>query len=93
MKGGCVNIDCTGLDLRTASAQTISGLYRRMQDAMKQNKPAFAYNLGWGSGKTMTPVQVFMQQEDSTTIVATASTLQIWVTSSDAATVVNMIQD
>ena len=88
---GYILIDAPTLDLTKGSTeQTISGIYARVQAAMKTNKPIFVENAKWGT-KVMTPIQVMCQQEDATTVVATASTLQIWITSADKVTIVNLV--
>ena len=89
---GYILIDAPTLDLTKGSTeQSISGIYARVQAAMKTNKPIFVENAKWGTGNVMTPIQVMCQQEDATTVVATASTLQIWITSADKVTIVNLV--
>ncbi len=83
-------VDCTGLDLTKGSTeQTINGLYARVKDAMAMNKEIIAYNCNWG-GLPVTPIGCMAIQVLSNTIVATASTLQIWITSADKVTIVNL---
>ena len=91
MKGGYINIDCTGLDLTKGSTQqTITGIYNTVKNAMNANKPMFAYNAKWGNTKIVTPISVFAIQEDSTTIIVTSSTLQIVIKNTDKVTINNM---
>ena len=91
MKGGYTMIDCTGLDyIKGSTEQTITGLYAKLEAAIKANKPIIAYNGTWGD-HPMSPILCFAQEETSTLIIATASTLQIRVTSSDVVTIVNMV--
>lgn len=91
MNGGYVMIDCTGLDLTKGSTeQTINGLYNKVQTAMKSNKPIYAYNAIWGTGKPITPIQVFVIQFDGY-VICTSSTLQIILTSSDVVTINNLV--
>lgn len=91
MKGGYTMIDCTGLDYTKGSTeQTMTGLYAKLKTAIKANKPIIAYNGTWGEHQ-MSPILCFAQEETSTLIIATASTLQIRVTSSDVVTIVNMV--
>lgn len=91
MKGGYQMIDCTGLDLTKATQQTMpTGFYQKLKDAIDSNKPVYAYNCVWGSGKPCTPLNVLVLQLNSTTITATGCTLQISVGSNDKATVSNL---
>lgn len=90
--GGYQIIDCGGLNLLGGSTpQTKTGLYKKMQSALKSNKPVFASNCTYGVGHPMTPICVMCQQEDANTVVATASILQIWVTKEDSVTVVSLL--
>lgn len=90
--GGYQIIDCNGLNLLGGSTpQTKTGLYKKLQSALKSGKPIFASNCIYGEGHPMTPIQVMAQQEDANTIVCTASILQIWVTKSDSVTIVSLI--
>lgn len=91
LEGGYSMIDCTGLDYTKGSTeQTITGLYAKLKTAIKANKPIIAYNGSWGTHQ-MSPIHCFAQEETSSLIIATASTLQICVTSSDVVTIINMI--
>lgn len=91
MKGGYVNIDCTGLDLTKGSTeQTISGLYDMVKNAFKANKPIFAYNTNWGNNGIVSPIQVFAI-DFGTYFICTSSTLQVIVTNKDKITINNMI--
>lgn len=88
---GYVMIDCGGLNFLAESAQTIEGIYERMEAAMSSGKAVYAANCLWGEGIPVTPISVLLTTPAGAgTIVATASTLQIWVTSEDAVTIVNM---
>lgn len=86
---GYIIIDCKGLDLLAESAQTISGLYQTIQDAIASGKPLYATNLVWGTVSPVSPVQVFTVQFDGY-VVCTASTLQVIVTSADSVTINNL---
>lgn len=93
MNGGYIQVDCTGLDLTKGSTeQNISGLFADLDAALKVNKPIVCYNCIWGTGVPMSPIQAFGIKYDTTTIIMTASTLQIYVTSSDVVTIVNMAE-
>lgn len=92
MKGGYVNINCTGLDLTKGSTeQSITGIYNKVYKSMKTDKPMFAYNCIWGNLGVLTPIQVFALQTASDTITVTASTLQVVVKNDDTITIVNMV--
>lgn len=87
-------IDCGGLNLLSESAQTRTGLYATLKDAIKMGKPVFAYNCVWGTGNPITAIPVSVNAETTTAnadIICTASTLQIWVSNADSVTIVNMI--
>ena len=42
MKGGYILVDCGGLELNDSSSQSITGLYKRAQAALKSGKPVLA---------------------------------------------------
>lgn len=86
---GYISIDCKGLNLLAESAQTISGLYQTVQDAIASGKPLYATNMNWGTVSPISPVQVFTVQYDGY-VICTASTLQIIVTSADSVTINNL---
>lgn len=90
MKGGYINIDCSGLDLTKGSTeQTITGLYQTVKSAFKANKPIFAYNTISGVNG-VSPIQVFIV-DFGTYFVCNTSTLQIKVTNQDKVTITNLI--
>lgn len=93
LKGGYQMIDCQGLDLTKGTAQTITGIYEELTQAIATGKPVYAYNCIWGAGKPVTPMNVLCLQLDSTTITATASTLQINVKNNDKCTVGNLVSN
>lgn len=92
MNGGYIMIDCAGLDLtKGETPQTITGLHALVTAAVKTGKALFANNCIWGSGKPVSPVQVFaIYFADIETWIVTASTLQIIVPKNDSVTIVNM---
>lgn len=88
---GYVMIDCGGLNLLAESSQTIKGIYEKAEAAMHTGKTVLAANCVWGTGVAITPIAVLLTTPAGPgTIVATASTLQIWITSEDAVTISNM---
>ena len=91
MNGGYVMIDCKKMNLLAQSTQTISGLYAKCVDALKTGKPIIANNCEYGEGVPMTPIPVFAIIEDST-VIFTASILQIRVSSDDSVAIVPLIQ-
>ena len=92
MNGGYFMIDCNGLDLiKGQTPQEVPGLYAEMQKAQKSGKPIFCYNAVWSTQGVITPIQVFIVDFSSDNyMIATASTLQVVVTSSDVVTINNM---
>ena len=78
MKGGYINIDASGLNMRETTKQTISGIYKKVLDAKKTNKPIFVYNTVFGDYDKIPPFCVFCNfASDNETIVCTTSSLQI----------------
>lgn len=92
MNGGYIMLDCKSLDLtKGITEQTISGLYHEVEQAVKTGKPIIAYNCIWGNGVPMSPIAVMVTTAGyENTLICTASTLQIIVTSSDVVTINNM---
>ena len=74
MKGGYINIDVSGLDV-TLEEQTISGIYKKILDAKKANKPIFLYNAVNGGLGKISPIGVFSKSVDSNRIRCVASNM------------------
>lgn len=91
LNGGYTMIDCSGIELTTATKQTVTGIYAQVVKAFKAGKLVLAYNLTFANGK-VTPVSVMINPEPGSTTgyIATASTLQLWIDEDDGVTVVNM---
>lgn len=90
MYNGIQIIDCNGMDLtKGQTPQTITGLYKKVQDALSKDVDVVAVNCKWGT-KKVSPIHTFAIQLYDDTIVCTASTLQMWITSSDVVTIENM---
>lgn len=90
MNGGYVMIDCTGLDLTLGETpQTLTGIYARVQEAMRTGKALLACNANW-NGAPVTPIYVFAIQFDGV-VICTASTLQVNVAANDTITISNMV--
>lgn len=90
MNPGYVMIDCKGLNLLADSAQTITGLYDDCIEAINSGKPVIGYNIQYGEGVPMTPINVFAIVEAGT-VIFTASILQVRVASNDSVTIENLI--
>lgn len=90
MDAGIIMVDCKGLDLLADSTQEISGLYDRLTEARATDKVVVAHNVVWGDTGKTSPIPVILTAPQANTYVCTASTLQIWVTSADEVTIVNM---
>ena len=91
MVGGYILVDCEGLDLLKGSTpQTISGIRKKVEDAMATGKPVVAANCVWGDGVSVTPVSV-MLIELGDYIIATSATLQIWISKQDVITISNLV--
>lgn len=90
MSNGYILVDCGGLELNSASSQTISGLYNRAKAALATGKPCYAVNCKMNSGYC-SPVSVAAWQEDANTIIATGHVFRVTIASTDATTVTNLI--
>lgn len=90
MNSGYVLIDCTGLDLKGETTQTIEGIYQKCAAALASGKPAYAGNVAWGDEK-ITPISV-MLTVDGSDITASACTLRLNISSDDSVTITNYIQ-
>lgn len=80
-------LDGGGIDLSSGSSQSITGSWNRTVTAIKTNKPIFAYNIKYGSGKPLTPVPVFCRYITATQAVIVGATLHIIVNSDDSCVV------
>ena len=87
---GYITVDCGGLELNSASSQTISGIYARAKAAIATGKPAYAVNCKMNSG-VCSPVSVAAWEENSTTIIATGHVFRVTITNQDAVTVTNLV--
>lgn len=94
MNGGYILVDCKKLDLTLGSTpQTIDGLYESLERAMSTGKEIIATNCIWGDGLDVTPISILAcTPAGEGTIVATACTLQVWVTDEDSVTIVNLVE-
>lgn len=93
MTGGYINIDASGLNIHETETQTINGLYKKLLDAKKIDKPIFIYNAVFGANGKISPIGVFCNFEsDNETIICTSSTLQIIVYKNDNVTINNLVE-
>lgn len=88
--GGYSQIDCTGIELTTATKQTVTGIYKQVDTALKANKFVLACGLKFGSNPcTPTPVMI-NDDPNGDELVCTSSVLQLFVGADDGVRVVNM---
>lgn len=83
MNGGYILIDAAGLDLNVATAQTITGLFARLKEAISTGKPVYLCNVVDDDSK-LSPIPAVVV--DGTSIAITIVEGGIVVTSADAAT-------
>lgn len=89
MKGGYINIDASGLDVSKTEKQTINGIYKKILDAKKVDKPIFLYNVVAGNSGKLSPIVVFCSfASDGETISCDFSSLQINVNKIDEVTII-----
>lgn len=87
---GYTVVDCTGLDLiKGSTEQTITGIYKKVQSAVKTDKMIIADNCNW-DGRVVTPIQCFAIDFGDYYII-TSSTLQIYVRKTDVVTITNLV--
>lgn len=90
MNTGYVTIDCKGLDLiKGSTPQTIPGLRATLEEAMATGKPIIVTNLTWDEGYISPTMCMCTIVGDD--LIATSSTLQIYVSESDVVTIVNLV--
>ena len=90
MNTGYVTIDCKGLDLiKGSTPQTIPGLRADIETAMATGKPIIATNLTWDEGYISPTMCMCTFVGDD--LIATSSTLQIYISKSDVVTIVNLV--
>lgn len=87
---GYIFFDCGGLELNSASTQSITGIYKRAKEALAINKPVYAVNCVMND-TPCTPCSVIAWQEDSTTIIATGHVLRVVIENDDDVTVTNLV--
>lgn len=90
MNGGYINIDASGLDISKTGKQTINGIYKKLLDAKKADKPIFLYNaVSSNYGKT-SPIGIYcFFGPNKETIYLETATLHITVNKMDEITIVN----
>lgn len=90
INSGYVLIDAGGLDLSSSDPQTIAGAWTMVQDAVATGKPIVAYNMVYGEGNPLTPVQCFGWPISSTEFVLVSATLHIHVKNTNVCVVVDV---
>lgn len=87
MNGGYINIDVIGLDIGDTEEQTINGIYKKILDAKKADKPIFLYNAVFGDFGKVSPIGVFCtvvnDEENGESIICSSSKLQITIDKND----------
>lgn len=87
MNSGYIMLDGGGIDLSSDSSQSITGSWNRAVTALASNKPIWAYNTKYGSGKPLSPVPVFGWYLSATSLVLVGATLHIIVSNDDSCVV------
>ena len=78
MNGGYINIDVSGLDITKAEKQTINGIYKKILDAKKADKPIFLYNAVTSDYGKASPMEIYCSfAPDRETIYCETATLHI----------------
>lgn len=91
MNGGYFLADCTGLDLSSSSAQSITGIWEKAKNALASEKPIIAHNCVYGTGVPVSPVTCFGWQLATDEIVIVGATLHIHIKDNDTATVLDVV--
>ena len=90
LTGGYTMIDCSGIELTTATKQTITGIYNQVEKALKSGKLVLACNLKFGTNPC-TPAPCMVNDDpNGDELVCTSSVLQLFVGKDDGVRVVNM---
>lgn len=90
LNGGYTMIDCSGIELTTATKQTVTGIYAQVVKALKANKLVLAYGLKFGTNPC-TPAPVMVNDDpNGDEIVCTSSVLQLFIGADDGVRVVNL---
>lgn len=89
MNGGYILVDCAGLDLSSAEAQSISGIWKKAVAAIKAQKPIIAENCTYGEAP-VSPVTCFGWYLADDEIVIVGATLHVHVKDDDTATVLDV---
>ena len=88
--GGYFMADCTGLNLALDTAQPISGIWNKAENALKSNKPIIAYGCTYSTAK-VSPVTCFGWKIADDEIVIVGATLHIHIKDNDTATVLDVV--
>lgn len=90
INSGYVMLDAGGLNLASSSAQSITGSWDRVMEAVSTNKPIIAYNMIYGSNKPVTPIPCFGWFLDDDEFVLVSATLHVHVKDDDTCTVLDV---
>lgn len=91
MNGGYFLADCTGLDLSSSSAQSITGIWEKAKTALASGKPIIAHGCVYGTGFPVSPITCFGWQLATDEIVIVGATLHIHIKDNDTATVLDVV--
>ena len=89
MNGGYILVDCAGLELSSAEAQSISGIWKKAVAAIKVQKPIIVENCTYGEAP-VSPVTCFGWRLADDEIVIVGATLHVHVKDDDTATVLDV---
>lgn len=84
MNGGCVIIDCSGVDL--GDLGTVTGFYARVRDALKTEKPIVLSGIVNGT-QTFTPIVAYGGTESATSVFLSFYPITLHVSSDDEITI------
>lgn len=90
INSGYVMLDAGGLDLSSNSAQSISGVWARVMEAVSSKKPIIAYNMVHGAGKEVTPLPCFGWSINTDEFVLVCATLHVHVKDDNTCTVLDV---
>ena len=89
---GYYMMDCTGIDLDDATAQTVAGIYAKAERALASGKPVILTGLV-DDDLILGPVHATLTQTASTTITATFTTYSVAVAKPSTATVTDLLSE
>lgn len=90
VNSGYLMFDCGGLDLNDSTEQTITGIYKRAQEALASGKAVFATNCVM-SDMPCSPCSVIAWDQGNDGIIATGHVLRIVIAKDDGVTVISLV--